>query len=237
MATSGTTSFTMTRDQIIEGALRTLQVYGIGDRIPPEVIDNAAQALNIWCKALVTRGLFLWCVQDILVPMVKGQKEYFVGPLTGGQRPLRILDAYIRSAQGNDVSLSITSRYDYNTLGLKNSAGIPNQLYYDPQLQNGIVTVYNAPFDANYSLRLVIQRQIQDFNLATDNPDFPQEALQMLKWGLADEIGMEQGARDAVLDRVRQKASAYMTEFVDSQQEQASVFFTPNSYGGGSYDA
>lgn len=232
MATSGTYAFTVNRDQLIEAALRALQVYGLGDTIPPQAITNCAQALNIWCKSLVKKGLFLWCVQDLTVPMVAAQGTYNVGPLSGQPRPLRILDAYLRDSTGNDVSLTITSRYDYDTLGLKSAQGIPNQLFYDPQLNNGIITLYNVPIAAGSTLHIVAQRQIQDFNLATDNPDFPQEAFQMLKWGLADEIGMEQGARDVVLDRVHAKARQYMEEFTDWQQEAASVFFTPVMHGG-----
>lgn len=234
MATSGTYAFTLTRDEIIQAALRTLQVYGIGDAIPAQVITDCAQALNIWTKALAKNGLFLWCVQEISVAMVAAQASYNIGPLTATPRPMRVLDAYLRNNSSlSDVSLTITSRYDYDTLGLKAAAGIPNQLYYDPQLTNGIVTLYNVPLDTTNTLHLVIQRQIQDFNLATDNPDFPQEAFQMLKWGLADEIGLEQGARDNVLDRVSQKARYYMGEFTDSQQEFASVFFTPSAAGQG----
>lgn len=229
MSTSGTTNFTVTRDQLVQSALRLLQVYGIGDTIPAEVITNASQALNIWVKALVMKGLFLWCVEEITVPLVVGQAQYSIGPLSNQPRPLRILDAFIRHSTGNDVSLTITSRYDYDTLGMKAAQGIPNQLYYDPQLDNGIVTFYNVPFDATSVVHLVIQRQIQDFNLATDNPDFPQEAIQMLKWGLADEIGMEQGARDNVLAMIAPRAQRYMEEFAAYQQEQASVFFTPAS--------
>jgi len=233
MSTSGTASFTINRDQLIEAALRTLQVYGIGDTIPAQVMTDVAQALNIWVKALCMKGLFLWCVQEVEVPMVAGQAQYPIGPLINKPRPLRILDAYIRYSTGNDVSLTITSRYDYDTLGLKSAQGIPNQLYYDPQLSNGLVTFYNVPFAAGDTVHLVIQRQIEDFNLATDNPDFPQEAFQMLKWGLADEIGLEQGARTEVRQEVALRSKRYMSEFADFQQEQASVFFTPSTTGQG----
>jgi len=240
MATSGTYAFTVNRDQLIEAALRTLQVYGIGDPIPPQVVTDCAQALNIWCKALVKKGLLLWCIQEITLPMVAAQSAYPVGPASGHPRPLRVTDAFLRTtASGTDVQLTVTSRYDYDTLGLKSAEGIPNQLFYDPQLVNGIVTLYNTPIDASTVLHLIIQRQVQDFNLAVDNPDFPEEAFQMLKWGLADEIGMEQGARDATLDRVASRAARYMEEFVDWQQAQeaASVFFTPtrsaHNQGGG----
>jgi len=231
MATSGTYTFTVTRDEIIAASLRLLEVYTVDDVIPPSTITTCAQALNIWTKALCMKGLFLWCVQDLTVPMVVGNASYSIGPLSNQPRPLRILAAYLRNSTGNDVALTITSRYDYNTLGQKAAAGIPNQLYYDPQLSNGIITLYNVPNDATYTMHIVIQRQIQDFNIASDNPDFPQEALQMLKWGLANEIGPEYGVTDSTLDRVERRATAYMNEFADFQQEQTSVFFTPSERG------
>ena len=149
MSTSGTYSFTVTRDDIIGAALRTLGAFGVADTIPPNDLSNCAQALNLLLKSLmVQKGLPLWCVQTIQTPMVPGQATYIMGPLNAAVnplRPLRILDAWLRSPAGNDVSLTIESRYDYDTLGLKNSPGNPNQMYYDPQRDNGYITLYNVP--------------------------------------------------------------------------------------------
>lgn len=229
MATSGTTTFTVTLDQIIAAAFRKLQVYAEGDTPPPQARTDAAFALNVWTKSLAMNGYFLWCVQDIQVPMVAGQAAYQIGPLSGQNRPLRILDAYLRDQTGNDVSLTITSRYDYDTLGQKAAQGIPNQLYYDPQLNNGIVTFYNVPLNTSRTAHLVIQRQTQDFNLLTENPDFPQEAYNMLVWGLADQLGLDYSVRMEVLALVQARAAQYLKEFADFQQAQeASVFFTPS---------
>lgn len=228
MATSGTYSFLMNRDDIIGAALRTLEVFGAGDTIPPEDLSNCAQALNILVKGMVVEGLPLWCVQELTVPMVAGQAAYAIGPVSAQPRPLRILQAFLRFVTSNDVELQIVGRSDYNVLGMKSSQGTPNQLYYDPQLTNGTVTVYNTPFDATTTLHLVIQRQIQDFNLSTDNPDFPQEAYQMLKWSLADELALEYGAKPAVLQMVAVKAAAYRSAFMAFEQEQASVYFYPS---------
>lgn len=232
MATSGTYTFTVTQNDIIKAAFRKLQVYAEGDTVPPTALSDASFALNVWIKSLCMKGYFLWCVQDIPVPMVAAQAAYQIGPLSNQPRPLRILDAYIRNSQGNDVKLTITSRYDYDTLGQKAASGIPNQLYYDPQLNNGIVTLYNVPIDATQTVHLVIQRQIQDFNLSTDNPDFPQEAFNMLVWGLADQIGLDYSVRADVLTIVERRAAQYLTEFSDFQQAQeASTFFTPSERG------
>lgn len=230
MATSGTYAFTVTRDDIIAAALRTLGAFGVNDTIPPNDITNCAQALNILVKSLVKKGLPLWCVQTVNQPCVIAQMDYVMGPanVSSPLRPLRILNAFLRDPTGNDVQLQVVSRYDYNNLGLKSSPGIPNQLMYDPQATQGVVTLYNVPNLAGYTLYTTIQRQIQDFNLSTDNPDMPQEAFQALKWALADELALEYGSPQMNYQQVQAKAVGYMNELMDFEQEQASVYFTPS---------
>lgn len=226
MATSGTYSFSMTRDSIIAAALRTMEVIGAGQTPSPDDLLNCAEALNIRIKAL-GKNLLLWCIQDCQVPMVAGQASYNIGPLTSQPRPLRILQAFIRDSSGKDTELTIVSRYEYNTQGQKTQQSQPNQLYYDPQLNNGIITVYGVPFDATSTIHLIYQRPVQDFNIGADNPDFPQEAFLMLKWSLIDEVALEYGAKPSVIQIASAKANAYTEGFLDFEQDQASVFFTP----------
>lgn len=234
MATSGTYSFTETRDGIINSALRSVGAFGAGDVAPAPDITNCAEALNIIIKAMVMRGMPLWCVQTVVIPTIAGQATYSLGtvsPAPGtntGLRPLRILDAFLRSSTGNDVMLTVTSRWDYDTLGQKAQPGVPNQLYYDAQLGNGLVSLYDVPVDTTNTIYLSIQRQIQDVNVGTDNLDFPQEAFQMLKWALVDEIGLEYGATAGTLQIAAMKAKGYVEEFMAWNQEYASVFFTPS---------
>lgn len=230
MATSGTYAFTVTRDDIIGAALRSLGAFGVADTIPPADISNCAQALNIMVKTWVMKGLPLWCVETFGTPMIVGQMTYDLTlTSTGGYRPSRITDAFLRNVSlGSDVSLMVESRYDYNTLGAKSQPGIPNQLFYDPQRSNGYVTLYNVPNLTGYTLYTTAQRPIQDFNLATDNPDMPQEAFQALKWNLMDELALEYGSPQINLTLITKKAKMFMDELMDFEQEQASTFFTPS---------
>lgn len=231
MSTSGTYSFMMTRDDIIQAALRLTTRFGSGDVIPAQDITNCAQALNILAKELATEGLPLWAVQQYAVPMVIGQSSYNLSQITGMTLPIRVLDVFIRDATGNDATLDITSRYDYDTLGSKTSQGVPNQCYYDPQLGAGTIILYDVPADNTHTLQVVLQRQIMDFNLATDNPDFPQEAFRLLKWCLADEIALEYSTPPQVRQEIAMRAEKYRKNFFAFEQEQASVTFTPAQRG------
>ena len=235
MATSGTYAFAVSRDDIIGAALRGLHVYGPTDTIPPADITYCAQALNMVVKALAAKGVLVWTMQELLVPMVANQGTYGVGPsgpdLITPSRPMRILQAFMRDSFGNDQDIMITSRFDYNLLGQKTSPGSPNQMYYDPQFPNGIVTLYNVPTDATTTLHLVAQRQVQDFNLSTDNPDFPQECYQMLKWALMDEIALEYEASAMTIKIAATKAAQFINDMVSFEQEEASVTFSPSNRG------
>jgi hypothetical protein len=231
MATSGTYTFSMSRDDIIKAALRLTTRYGSGETIPPQDITDCALALNMMVKPMAYEGSPLWCIKDYAVPLISGQATYNLSTATGMTLPVRIMDAYIRDSAGNDVSITLESRYDYDTLGQKASPGTPNQGFYDPQLGAGTITLYNVPADSTHTLHVVIQRQIQDFNLAVDTPDFPQEAYRMLRWNLADEISLEYSTPADVRAEITRKAKIYKDEFFASPaaQEQVSTVFTPNT--------
>lgn len=232
MASSGTYAFSMSRDSLIGASLRLVQAYGDGDTIPANDIANCAQALNVMVKAMVMEGLPLWCLQELTIPLVAGQAAYDISAAAGMPLPPRILQAFIRDASDNDTEISQVARADYNRLGQKTSEGVPNQGYYDPQLGAGLFTLYNVPADTLSTLHVIIQRQIQDFNLSTDNPDFPQEAYQFLKWCLADEIALEYHTPTDIRLEINQKANGYKDKFFNFSQESVSTFFQPDGRWG-----
>ena len=225
---SGTYTFGMTANDLVQAALRQTGRFASYDTIPTADITNVLQALNIIVKAMVKNQKPLWCVQRVPVPLTIGTASYNLSLITGQTRPLRITYAFIRDAAGNDTEMTVVSRNDYAQLGQKSSSGIPNQLYYDPQLGAGSVTVYNVPSDGTHTLYIDIQRQIQDFNLLTDNPDFPQEAFHMLKWCLADEIALEYLTPSDMRTNITQKASVAYSAFFEDEREDVSTTFTPS---------
>lgn len=233
MSTSGTMTFTMSRDDTINAALRAMEVIGAGEMASSEDLTNCAQALNIICKAYANKGLPLWCIQDISIPFVTNVATYTVGPaaVPPTPRPVRVLQAYLRRSGGTDVPLTVISREEYNNLSSKSMQAQTTQLYYDAQLVNGTVAVYGVPPDSTGTLHLLIHRQIQDVNVGADNLDFPQEAYQMLKWKLVDEIGLEYGVKVSTMQIAQAKALSCEIEFLNANQEQTSHYFIPSGRG------
>ena len=230
MSTSGTYTWNQTVTQICDRAFRICQSYGVLDTPPAVEYTNAVQVLNAVLKSMCMDGLVLSCTQEVAVDLVSGQRTYTF-PGAGGvtYKVLRVLQAVIRDTVGiTDVVMTIDSRYDYNNLGNKDSAGVPNQLFVDVQRDSTSVTLYNVPSDNTHQLRLTVQRPFQDVNLVTENVDLPTEAILMCSWKLASELALEQGVNPANIDRINQKAEYEYNKFINWQQENASVFFTPD---------
>jgi hypothetical protein len=229
---SGTTSFFMTAQQIITAALIKTGAFDEYDTIPTTDLNNCLQTLEILVKDMANDGLPLWCVKQISFPVVKGQQTYNLSTITNSTLPLRILDAFLGDGQNpsNDVTLQVVSRYDWDTLGQKTAQAVPNQLWYDPQLGAGIITLYNVPSDSTHIVNVVVQLQMQDIGSLSNNPAFPQEAYRMLVWCLVDEISLDYRMPADERREVNQRAQALREKFFGGLegQEQVSVRFTPS---------
>ena len=101
------------------------------------------------------------------------------------QRPLEIIEVRRISSDGTDVPLEIISRDEYMRLSDKDSYGAVNQVYYDPLLTNGKMYVWPTPNDVKEYLKFSCRIPIEDFDSASNDPDFPQEWLMALSWNLA----------------------------------------------------
>jgi hypothetical protein len=235
-----TTTYTVTRDQIISAALRKLGVVEMGTNPTSDMISNAAQSLNIMIKAWQSSGIKLWTVYEYSIPLTATKTTYTIGP-TGttsdviAERPLKIIQAFIRNITTTpsvDILLQPLSRQEYNTLGSKNSTGMINSWWYNPEYNRGSISFYLTP-DANTATNYVVhaigQKPLSDITLSTDIPEFPNEWMQALIWGLADEMAIEYDVPANHRQEVGLKAIKYRTELEDWDVETTSSFFTPDT--------
>ena len=82
---------------------------------------------------------------------------------------------------------------------------------------------------ATGTAHLVLQEQVTNFVLVTENMNFPIEWRIALRWGLADELAT--GQPQAIMDRCQQRAQAYRTMLEDWDVEDAPTRFTPDNRG------
>ena len=145
-------------------------------------------------------------------------------------RPIRIMDARLKVNAGNEIPFTEwMSRDEYYDLPLKSSDGSPLQGYYDPQLVNGVLHIWPQAENVRDVVLFTFAREIEDFDAASDTPDFPPEWMAALKFGLAVEIGPEYDVpldRLAWLARERDRKFAFLDA---ADIEEASIRFEPTT--------
>jgi len=317
MATSGSSDFTVTTNDITTGALDRINVPGLGQDVPPEYTAKARTELNLMVKAWMSDdGPNLWTYQYLTVYLNIGQRKYTFGSsgdhitatpystttgaalaiagtsmtvssitnmttgdnigiemsdgvlhwttingtptgttvvLTTGptvavssgarvhfytnkaNRPQRIISARRRQLSSNtDTPLTIIARAQYDDLSTKfgstesGSDGTISQLYYDPQLTSDMY-VWPPSSVETQVLELTVQRLIEDFDGASDNPDYPAEWFDALVWGLAARLAVIFGVNKEVYARVKLEAESSKYKVLAHDRElDASVFLEPN---------
>jgi len=199
--TSGTTTFSITRDDIIKGALRKIGVVAQGEVPTTDQVTEAAFALNTMVKAWEADGMPLWALRTTPITLVAGQTTYTIGnALTCDvvtDKPLKVIQAWNRDPVSNiDIPMRIITKQEYAMLGNKTTSGKPIQIYYEPQLDQGSLSLFPTPttIDATGSvIYITYQRPFEDFNASTDVPDFPQEWYDAVVYGLAVRLAPEYG--------------------------------------------
>jgi hypothetical protein len=246
MASTGTATFTRTRDQIIASALRKIRVLQDGQTASASQINDAAENLNLLIKQMMSDGMFIWTYQLVTIQCQVNKYTYTVGPSGADittNRPLRLIDgSYIRDNTNAttplDTPLTLLPRLTYLQYGSKTTQGIPNSIYYDQQFNTATATspstgygtlyVYSNPMDANHIIYANFQRQLFDMTGGTDEFDFPAEAFMALQWRLAAELADEYEVPEDRIKRIEAKAKYYVDALEDWAVEEGPTQFTPD---------
>jgi hypothetical protein len=142
---------------------------------------------------------------------------------TKTQRPLEILEARRVSSDGTETPLTPVSREEYMSLSTKDSTGISNQYWYDPQLNNGKLYLWSTTSDVKDTINMTIKRPIQDFDSDTDTGDFPVEWLEAVITNLAVRIGIKLGIEISAGLASLAAESKYMAKTFNN--DTGSIFF------------
>jgi len=229
------TTFTLSRDDIITLALRKLGVLDIEGVASASQLTNHSLVLNMILKAWQSKGMKLWTVKEYAIPLLSNTNVYTIGP-TGTiiqNKPLKLIQAWLRNESVTpnvDLPMNIISRQEYNILSAKNSQGIANSVFLTPNNTDSTLKVWLSPDTntaTNYKLWIVVQEAISDVNsnVATD---FPNEWMQSLVWNMAAELAMDYGIPDQRMQLIAMQAAKYKEEMEDWDVEYNSTFFQPD---------
>lgn len=226
MATSGTTSFDLDIDDIIEEAyercgVRTNSGYNI---------KSARRSLNILFSEWGNRGVHLWKVELKNQLLTAGVATYATP-----QDCSDVLEAYVSTAltitqTTNDISLDKIDRSAYAALPNKGQQGQPSQYYVNRQI-NPTITLYLAPDCAQYTyLKYYYISRIQDAGDYNDQANVPYRFLPCMISGLAYYLGQK-----VAPDRVQGLKLIYEDEIqraLEEDSQRTSSYISPYTYFG-----
>lgn len=238
MAVSGDTTWTMTQAAIVNAAFRKIGVAVDGATATATQIINANEALNNLVFSLYAQGMPVWAMTTTFFTPHLGVISYPVGLTTGTQpnlvipAPLKITQAFTRDNISNtDIPMNIYTQYNYNLLSTKINQGYPVHLWYQPQNQTGTLTIWPSPDQytaTNRSIYFVYQRPFDQFDSATDTPDFPQVWLEPLIYSLAHRLSPEFGLPLSEQDKLNETANQLIMNALSFGTEEGALFIQPD---------
>jgi hypothetical protein len=148
MSTSGTTSFSRNRDQLIESALRKINAFESGETPDSDSISDASDALNAMLKHWQASGIHIWrTTEAILFPQLS-QVRYVLGASTD-----HATESYVETALTSAAALGAS------TVVLDSVTGVATTYKIGVQLDDGTIqwtTVNGAPSGSTVTLTAVL---------------------------------------------------------------------------------
>ncbi len=148
-------------------------------------------------------------------------------------RPLKVPNARRRDKEEQDIPIYMISHQEYWDLPNKTTTGIVVQMNYSQTLSTGTMEVWPSPSTPNDRIIFTGHMPLENFGAATDDPDFPQEWLEPIAWGLSLRLaGGEYPVPDNIYQRIVAQYTAIKATVRRFDVEEASVFFMPDErYG------
>lgn len=185
MSSSGTYDFSPSYSDIVIEALGRINIQP--SSITPDHMLSARRSINLLFSKWSNRGVNLWTVDLINVPLLQGISEYDVDSST-----IMILDMYLRitgSPGPIDRMMSAISRTDYASIPDKEQQAPPTSYWFD-RLISPKIKIWPVP-DQSYDLRYYRCTQIQDGNPSMgQTADIPYRFQEALAAGLAAQMAM-----------------------------------------------
>jgi|TARA_E500000318_G_C3554262_1_gene210343 hypothetical protein len=221
MSTSGTTTFDLDIDELIEEAfercgMRMMAGYQL---------KSARRSLNLIFLDWANRGLNLWTIEQATSAITAGTANFTVDNDT-----VNILSAVIRETSGStntDISIQRISREEYLNVPNKTVQARPSQ-YYVERTNTPKVYLYPAA-DKAYTFLYYRIRRIQDAGIYTNETDVNFRFLPCIVSGLAYQLSLKFAP-----ERTTALKQFYEEDFARAAAEDrdtASVSFVPDLGG------
>jgi hypothetical protein len=198
---------------LLTRALRSVGNIGAGETPNSDDMNTAFLALNDMLDSWSTSMLFVFQLSEESFALTSGKGVYTIGP-TGDfvtTRPNKVQSAYVRMST-IDYPIEMITNSAYSDISMKAGFnGIPQFMYYNPQMSNGEMNLWPTPLAA---LTLFIQspKQLAQFPDLTTDILFPPGYAEAIRYGVmprlvAEGLGKinatQQALSESSVDRIK----------------------------------
>lgn len=229
MATSSSTNFEQSRDEIIRDALAKVGAVGPDETPSGPQLLHAARALNRIVKSLDPEGNSLWRVVERTATSTDGTASFSpASDVIAVDEPMN----YKRSGENARTPIRAMSRDDYMNIGDRTIEGVPAQFYVSEALSGLTVYLYPVPDATGDTITYSAVLRGQDFDTGADTPDFDPAWTSCLVYGLAADLCFDYGKPQMAM-QLRSVFEAEKSKLIEAGTEHGHVTLVPfGSYGG-----
>ena len=187
MAVSGTYSFNLDIDEVIQEAMEMIG----GENILGHEPASARRSINLMLKDWQNRGVLLWTTETTAVTVSTSVTSYDLSSST-----IDALEVVLRR-DDTDLQLERISPEEFLLIPKKTQTGRPSQYSIRRGRDNPVLSVWPIPENTTDVLHIERISELQDVNKsATQNADLPKRFLPCLTAGLSYQMSMKRPGVD-----------------------------------------
>jgi len=218
MATSGTTSFDLSIDRLVE---RAYARCGMDVRTGYQ-LSAARDNLNLLFSEWGNRGIHLWKVKNNTANLTAGTTTY-----TAPSDASDVLEVVFRNGS-TDTSMTKISRSEYENLPNKTSQGTPSQYYVRRDLSSVKIKLFLTPDTTGTKINFFYVGRIEDVGVYTNTADAPFRFLPCLVSGLAYYTAQEVAPQ--LSQELERRYEAELQRALTEDSQSTSVNIVPQNF-------
>jgi len=218
MATSGTYSFSMDIDEVIEEAMEMIG----GEATLGNEPKSARRSINLLLQDWQNRGIQLWTVGTTTVTVTTSVTSY-----TLGGENVDVLEAVL-NRDSVDIQLERISMEEYLKIPRKGQTGRPTQFAVRRERDASKVFLWPIPENSTDALKLETFTYMQDVTRSSQTADISRRFYPCLTAGTAYFMSMKRPGVDAGrIAMIKKEYEERLMRAQEEDKERASMFVLP----------
>ena len=219
MSTSGTYTFSMDIDEVIQEASEMIG----GEQTLGHEPKSARRSINLLLQDWQNRGVMLWTAETSVFNVSVSTTTYDLASSS-----IDVLEAVV-NRDDTDIQLERISMQEYLKIPSKGQTGRPTQFAVRNGRDNPTVYLWPIPENSTDKVKVELIRYIQDVNKsAVQTADISRKFLPCLTAGLAYHMGLKRPGVDlARINLIKAEYEERLGRALDEDRERVSLYLRP----------